>query len=119
MDIQEASQYLKLCDEQIELAKQYHDYRIRAGTAKRDLDIILASQYLSGFRQEKKNLGYEFAILMLVEKDSNAAGIYRDYVTCESHYRALEKLIDAYQGKISFIQSILKYTLKGEQSGNS
>jgi len=114
MDIQQATEYLKLTDEQIKIADKYYKARTKGGNAKKELDILLASKYLSEFRREKRNLGYEMALLMLIEKDTTAREIYQNYLTSESEYKGLERLLDAYQSKISFLQSILKFQLKGE-----
>ena len=108
MDIHQIPELIKLTDERIIKAREYKDYRFKAAQAKVDLDIMLAAE-LSEFRAKKSNVGYDMAILMLMEKDAHAADLHRKYVENRAKYKALEKIIDAIQSKLSFHQSIMRY----------
>lgn len=117
MDITTALEAMELTEDLSLKCIEYAKHREEAGNAKKDLDILLASKYLSDFRSVKKNLGYEMSILMLIEAEPTARAIYATYITSEAKYKGLERIIDAYQSKLSFIQSVLKYQLKGEGNG--
>lgn len=115
MDIQQATEYLKLTDEQIEMCQQYKAKRVEAAKCRVELDVLLASKHLSDFKTERKNIGYDMAILQLMQVEPSIIPSYTYMMQVEAEYKALEKLIDAVQSKISFVQSILKYQIKGEQ----
>lgn len=116
MDIHEALKLKELADQQIDFAKQYMTAREQAGKAKSDLDILLASRFLS-IRTAKKNVGYEAALIMLMETDIVAQKLYQTMTENTAKYKGLEKLIEALQSKISLAQSVMRYTVRGESYG--
>ena len=118
MDISNAFDNLKLADELIETAKEYSQARERAGKAERELNILLVGN-LSAIRDKKPNIGYDMAILMLLEIEPEAKSIYTEYKHFESKYKGLEKILEALKSKISYIQSVLKYSLDGEKGGSN
>src|SRR3990167_6144803 len=115
MDFQKALDVIELTDSLILDAEAYKNARLAAGEAKKELEILLASKYLSDFRKEKKNLGYEMALLLLLEHEPSARETYEQFIREESKYKGLEKIIEAKQTKISFLQSLLKYQIRGEK----
>lgn len=112
MDIHQAMEAVELTNEQIVKAKEYCEFREKAAKAKIALDVLLASKYLKAFRTEKKNVGYDMALLMLLEKEPNLQQYYDDYHTFTAKYKGLEKVLDAMHSKVSFHQSIMKYELE-------
>ena len=94
----------------------YEDCRTKAGKAKADIDILLAGQ-IGNFRMKKANLGYEMALLMLMEENPVAQELYRQMEENTAKYKSLERIIDAISSTITLYQSIMKYTLQGERYG--
>lgn len=116
MDALQAKELHELADKQIELAQQYSEARTKAGEAKKDLDILLAAVF-SAIRQKKANAGYETSLIILMEDNKIARELYEEMVSNTAKYKGLERLIEAYQGKISLAQSVMKYIGRGEQYG--
>jgi len=119
MDINEALKTIKLTDELIEMARTYCEARKLSSEAQRDLDILLASKYLTSFRAIKRNLGYDMALLMCVEQEGEVGRkLYDTYLTKQAEYKGLEKILDAIQSKVSFMQSLMRYESDGEKGFN-
>ena len=116
MDISNAYENLKLADELIETAKEYSQARERAGKAERELNIFLVGN-LSTIREKKPNIGYDMAVLMLLEIEPEAKSIYTEYKHFESKYKGLEKILEAIKSKISLVQSQMKWQQSGEITG--
>ena len=100
-------------DKQLELSIQYEIERKRHGTAKAQLDILLAKKILD-YADKKKNIGYDMALLFLMAQSDEAKVLYKKMVEADDNYKGLEKLLDAYKTKIMSTQSIMKYNLQGE-----
>ena len=115
-DIHKAYEILELANESIKLAKQYEVARSSAGKARADIDLLLTAHF-NQIRSQKSNVGYDLAILMLIDIVPEAGEIYRTLQIQTAKYRGLEKIIDAYKTKISLQQSIMKYQLEGERGG--
>lgn len=114
MDIETTVEQIKLTDEIIDLAKRYAGARLKSAKSKKDLDILLASKYLTTFRSEKPNLGLEMALLMLIEREREVATtLYSDYLTATAEYKGLEEMLNAVKTKVSYMQSIMKYEIEG------
>ena len=116
MEPNKAREIALIADKQIEIAKQYEEARRKSGEAEGDLKLILTSR-LKELRGTKKNIGVEMAILMLMEENATAQKLYKDWVTWESKYKGLEKLLDAYASKLITEQAIMKYIGQGERWG--
>jgi len=116
MDHIKAQELSKLADSQIHFAGQYQEAREKSGKAKSDLDVLLAANLLS-IREKKSNVGYEMALLMLMEYSEAAKELYKTMVEERAKYKGLEKMIDSLQSKISLSQSVMKYIDKGEKFG--
>jgi hypothetical protein len=117
MDVKEATELLVDIEEQIKLSRQYFQNRIDAADAKVKLDQLLASNFLREFRAEKPNVGYEIALIMLMEKSTEAMDWYRIWGSCTAKYKGLEKILDSISTKISYVQSVMKFQLTGERNG--
>lgn len=111
MDIQTALEGIKLTEEQIALSKQYAQVRYKCAKAKIALEQILCADHLlSQFRMKKSNLGYDMALLMLIEeKGDEARQLFVEFYENEAMYKGLEKIIDSIGSKISYYQSLMRY----------
>lgn len=103
-----------LASHQIKLAQDYATQRQLAGELKTQLELMLVAD-LEWIRAEKSNVGYEMAMLMLLERNKAAKLIYQEFRQAESKYKGLEKLVDAHQSKISLEQSVMRYVSDGEK----
>jgi len=108
VDYNEAIALKTLADEQIKRSRDYEKCRTLAGKAKSDLDILLAAKF-STIRAAKSNVGYEAALVMLMEGNTTAQGLYREMIENTAKYKSLERIIEALGAKISLCQSIMKY----------
>jgi hypothetical protein len=100
--------YRATIEQQIELSKEYARHRKVAGGSKQALDILLAAEFKT-IRETKPNVGYDLAIVMLIEKNETAKTYYKDLIIAESQYKGIEKILEALQNKTSFAQSLMKY----------
>jgi hypothetical protein len=109
VDIFSANEISKLADDLIIYSAKYSESRKIASESKIKLDIILASR-LSELRKKRSNIGYEMALIHLLEDDDGEIrGYYEKFVKETDHYKALERVIDALKTKISFAQSVMKW----------
>lgn len=111
----EISKIYEIEEESKKVVSLAHDYLVNrkvAGETKSDLDVLLAAEIIT-LRKKKPNIGYEMALIMLMADNPEARELYKKHIIHESNYKAIEKLIDAMQSKISLFQSILKYIEKG------
>jgi hypothetical protein len=116
MDIKQQQELSELCNTQIEYAEKYALSRKLAVDAQTDLDILLVAS-LKTIRSEKPNVGYEMAIRILMENNTVAQKLFVEMEKQTALYKGFEKLIEAYQNKISALQSVMKYVIKGEKFG--
>lgn len=114
MEIAELRDQLETTTELVELSKQYADARKKAAEAKINIDIMLTAK-LANIREQKSNVGYDMAILMLMEEQPHVKEDYTVWKREEAKYKGLEKIIDSLRTKLSFYQTIAKYTI--EQGG--
>lgn len=115
MHIQEVKQHLIGIDERIKLARDYSSAREKAAKAKVELEMILVAN-LREIREEKSNVGYEMALLILLEPGmlfndvhDVAIKLYKEMNEETARYKGLEKLLDAYETKTTYIQSVMRY----------
>jgi len=107
---------IKWTDEVVRLSIEYEKERKGFGQDKADLDILLAGKILT-FIETKKNCGIEMGYELLLATSTNGVAevLYRSMIVHENNYKALEKIIDAYNSKIMATQSIMKYNVEGER----
>jgi len=117
MDIQQAVEIIALTNEQVDLSRKYFSSRLEASKAKISLDQLLASKYLKSFRADKPNVGYEMAMIMLMEVEPMAVDLYKTWQYETATYKGIEKILDSMSTKISYYQSVMKYQLDGERNG--
>lgn len=103
-------------EKQIELADEYAETREQAGQMECALELMVADN-LEMIRFEKPNVGYDMAILMLIEKDLTARNIFEQWKKLTSKYKGLEKKIEARQSYVQYNQSLMKYIKDGEKYG--
>ena len=70
--------------------------------------ILLAANFAE-IRRENPRIGYETALVRLMEKNTVAQTLHLNHLTNKAKYKSLEKIIDAKQAKISLNQSIMKW----------
>lgn len=116
MDIEKMALIRTIAQEQRKHAENYADARKKAGVAKVSLELLLTAG-LPSIRKEKKNVGIEMAMMMLMEFDLEARKFYKEWQEQEAIYKGLEKLLEAHATRISFEQSVLKYIHTGEKYG--
>jgi len=121
MDIHKAIAHESDIDERIKLAKDYAKEREEAFKAKYKLDMLLVAN-LSEIRGKKSNVGYDMALLMLMEidflkiEDTNAVReYYKDYLYHTSRYKGLERILSSFESKTTFYQSLMRYQREGEK----
>ena len=116
MDINKVHQLSEIASKQVEIAERYSKVRLESAKAESSLKIILTAS-LGELRKSKKNVGVEFAILMLCEENEVAKRLYSEWITKEAEYKGLERLLDARSSQLIFEQSVMKFTKEGERYG--
>ena len=102
---QQLSELTSAC---VKLANKYAVARKQYGECKAELDIRLTGKIIS-LLEKKKNLGYEAGLLMMIAENPELGEVYKKMITCYNNYKAIERMIDAYEAKTMSIQSIMKY----------
>ncbi len=115
MDYNTAMTHMPILEDRIEYAKKYKNARVRAADAQFKLEIMLTAN-LNIIRESKPNVGYDMAVLMLLEdgflsKDDTevAKGFYKDVKKYTAEYKGLERLMSALESKVTFVQSLMKF----------
>lgn len=112
IDINDQRQVLSISQKLYELSDTYRKERYKAAKYKRELDLILATK-MNSLRSKKSNLGYETAVIMMLEEDNETTrDIYTKYMESLGKYKGLEKVISALESQISLIQSLIKNQIK-------
>lgn len=110
MDYAYFSQELtSLSNELIKVSERYNQERMKAANCRRTLYVLLA--------QKQNEARYKSAALdrqlLLLLSDSNQDPdiklVYEELLLSEESYKGLEKIINAYQTKISALQSLMKW----------
>ena len=115
MDIDEAKAHLESIENRIALAREYVVSRRKAAKAKFNLEIVLCGN-LPRIREEKANIGYDMAILMLMSEGfledplkTECRSYYKEWIEAEARYKGLERLMGAMESKTTFIQSMMRW----------
>ena len=103
----------ELNHKRINLAKQYGKARTEYGKAKADIDIIYASK-VKEIMTIKRNAGYEVGLLLLIAITPSLKETYQEMIVSLHKYKALDKLLSAYESEIMTIQSTMKYNIKND-----
>ena len=109
-----AQELLGVGEQRIKVANQYYLIRKKHGQANVDLNLLL-TPHLKKFRESKKNLGIDMAIKMLMAIEPVAVTLFKESETSLHEYKGLDRLLDAYEGKMMALQSIMKYNINQEK----
>ena len=107
VDYDDGKELEKLADDNTKTANHYAEAREKYAEAKLFLDIKLAGE-LKELRKKRSNIGYEMALLMLIERIPEIEPQYRDYINAKNEYKGLEKIMNAVSSRISLGQSLIK-----------
>ena len=108
-----------LTDRRIKLANKYATARKSYGEHKSELDLLLAGKILK-MQEKKKNIGVEMALIMLIGEEGDwAKTAYAAMVKEYNNFKALERMLDAYDNKITAIQSILRFYRENERGDHN
>ena len=116
MDIHQAIENQKLCDELVQIAREVRQKRNECAVRKGLLDHLLVKNFKK-IRDIKSNVGIDTAYIILQEINPESEEPYQDWKSYESEYKGLEGIMEAIKTKISYNQSIMKYQIKGEDNG--
>lgn len=115
MQFEELVAIKEVIDHQIKLAKDYIKDMEIMSTNKTKFMLMLTAN-LPNIRRNKKNVGLDMAMLMLMEEGyleleqrKAAEDYYYAYQQALDRCKGLEKLMEAYQQKVIFAQSQMKY----------
>ena len=116
MDQAKMKRLSDLAQHQVETANRYANARKLSGRAERDLKIIIASE-ITKLRTIKKNIGIEFATLLIVGQDETARILYAEWTEQEAVYKGLEKVLEAQASQLMWEMSLNKFQKEGERYG--
>jgi hypothetical protein len=112
MDFIETDAELKdLSSKLMELARLYYETRRDFGKAKKELFILLVP-FQNDSKYSRAAIEKQITMMIADSPDENKEALstmYGDYILLEQKYKGLEKLIEAYEAKISSLQSLLKW----------
>lgn len=92
-----------------ELSDKYALERKLYGERKAELDLIYASK-IDKINEFKKNAGYETGLLHLMKIEGDyLSQMYKEMITHYNNYKAIERMLNAFDTSISSIQSIMRY----------
>lgn len=114
MDLTIFMEKAKLADKLPELANQYAQALSDSEQAKNEIEIRLAGE-IDLIRGEKSNVGYDMAIIMLLNSNPELAEVYKEWKKKSSVCKKLDKIIETNKSTLSYYQSLMKYIEKGEQ----
>lgn len=110
MDNDDSKHLIDLAEENIKIAKEYYKARKEYAEAKLYLDLQIALE-MPLLQAKRKNIGYDMAILSIVEIKGNSdecRGYYETLIKQKSKYKGLEKVMNAISNRISLGQSLIK-----------
>jgi hypothetical protein len=116
MDYQEKKQLREIAARQVADAERYARAREAGGAAELALNLILVTK-IEEVRKLKKNVGIEFAQLMICSECEEAKGYYKAWKENEAICRGLKRLIEARDGQLIMEQSLLKNERDGARFG--
>lgn len=93
----------------IKHSQTYYEKRLTAAKARKHLFVLLALKQNQP-RYRSASLDRQLLFLLSENEDNKELfDIYSEMITAEEEYKGLEKLITAYQSKISALQSLMKW----------
>jgi hypothetical protein len=100
----------------VKIANEYRTSRKKFADAKVFLDLKVALYYKNGWLNKKASM--EKAYCMILERaldtpdEDLVTSFYVDYCQEEHNYKALEKILDAEQSRVSLCQSLIKNQIR-------
>lgn len=105
----------ELTDRRIDLANKYATERKAYGEVKSEIDIIYAAHILR-LTEKRKALGYETGLIMLMaELGQEFQDSYKSLIQHYNNYKAIERMIDAVESKITANQSLMRFYREQEE----
>lgn len=108
-----ADQLEMLTQALIEKSSAYNESRLIAARCRKELYVLLAKKQNE---QRYKNAALDRQLLLLLSDtikddkcDPHLQLIYEELIMAEEEYKGLEKMIIAFQTKISALQSLMKW----------
>jgi len=114
LEIYDRKELLAIAEARLKWAEEYRKARSLCGQRRQELNILLASK-ISKYRGMKKNLGYDMAVLMLLEESTVAQEIYSEMTITEDKYKSLEPIMAALESKVMLYQSLMKWQATGDR----
>ncbi|GEM_PF-3808653 len=108
LDFQDQQIMQDIADYHHEMSIEYSKSIRAAATSQKEFYILMASK-MKELRKNKKNLGVETAIVMMLEyEDEVIRDLYSDWIENEAKAKAAEKIIESIKSKMSLYQSLIK-----------
>lgn len=111
IDYADTSEVQKMANELVSYAKKYAEARNKASEAKYNLNIILANN-INVLREKKSNIGYETALIMLMDLVPESRTYYKDLMFWEAKYKGLERIQESMNSQLILAMSLIKNTVK-------
>lgn len=109
MDWTDSNKVWDMSERLIKLTEKYSASRGQAAQAKYALDIMLATNMDKICQKaQKKHVGYESSIIVLLEIEPEAQKYYQLLLKNESSYKSLERMIEAQNSQIMLAMSLAK-----------
>lgn len=94
----------------LELSEKYYEVRCEYGRVKKELYIMLVPvQKIPRYQK----MAVDKQLLTLIDENEELSEpltiLYQNYILLEQQYKGLEKLIGAYETKISTLQSLMRW----------
>lgn len=107
-----AEQLDKNSEDELSLSFEYLNNRRLYAGAKKALLVLIAKH----IPKDSSSFENKLPKLLQIEEIAEEAQRYiEEFHDAEAQYKGLEKVIDAYAGRRSAIQSLMKYNLMGER----
>ena len=105
----------------IEISREYREARVNYSKHKYELNRLLAER-INVYRQEKKNVGVDFAILMALEdkafdKRDQFKEAYYGMEYNQALYKGKDREFNAIQSQIMSLQALMKYFKENDTYG--
>lgn len=98
-----------LTEDLLRFSKEYYEKRMEAARARKHLFVMLA---LKQNEARYKNAALDRQLLFLLSDNQGnqmIENMYSEMILAEEAYKGLERIISAYQSKISALQSLMKW----------
>jgi len=107
VDYSDTLHLIEIAEQNIQLAKQYLVVRTDYAEAKTQLDLQIALK-MPELSKARKNIGYDMAVIHLIELYPENKTNYETMVKKENEYKGLERVLNASLNRVSLGQSLIK-----------